>query len=147
VIVYLDTSAFVPLFIDEPASARCRRLWDEADDVVVTRLVYVESMAALAQAGRLGRLTEDELTEAAGRLAGVWRQCSVLELDSTLMERAGELAGIYGLRGYDSVHCAAGEAFAGQDAAAASGDKKLLSAWYELGLPTMDVNGDSLHPG
>lgn len=146
-IVYLDTSAFVPLFIEEPGSGRCRRLWDEADMVVVTRLVYVESVAALAQAHRIGRLTEDELAEAVKRLAAIWRQCSVLELDSELMERVGELARIYGLRGYDAVHCAAGEVFAGQDAAGASGDKKLLNAWYEVGLATMDVNGETLHPG
>lgn len=52
---YLDTSAFVPLLIDEPTSAACRRFWDDADEVVSSRPRYVETAAALAQARRLGR--------------------------------------------------------------------------------------------
>ena len=59
-IVYFDTSAFVPLLVAEPSSESCGRLWNEADDVVTTRLLYVESAAALAQALRMGRLTTRE---------------------------------------------------------------------------------------
>ena len=51
---YLDTSAFIPLLIDEPTSEACRRFWDDADVIVSSRLLYVETAAALAQAGRMG---------------------------------------------------------------------------------------------
>lgn len=47
---YLDASAFVPLLIAEPGSAACRRFWNDADSVVSSRLLYVETAAALAQA-------------------------------------------------------------------------------------------------
>jgi uncharacterized protein with PIN domain len=57
VIGYVDTSAFVPLLINEPTSEACRRFWDDADVVVSSRLLYVETAAALAQARRMGRLT------------------------------------------------------------------------------------------
>jgi predicted nucleic acid-binding protein len=52
---YLDTSAFVPLLIEEPTSAACLEFWNAADAVISTRLLYVESAAALARAERNGR--------------------------------------------------------------------------------------------
>ena len=34
VLAYFDTSAVIPLVIDEPSSATCERLWDDATKVV-----------------------------------------------------------------------------------------------------------------
>lgn len=51
-IAYFDTSAFVPLVIDEPSSPTAQRLWDIADRVVSVRLLYPETRAALAMARR-----------------------------------------------------------------------------------------------
>ena len=59
-IVYFDTSAILPIVIEEPSSAVASRLWDEADRVVSSRLVYAEGRAALAMARRMNRI--DELT-------------------------------------------------------------------------------------
>ena len=56
-ILYLDTSAFVPLLIAEPTSQTCGALWDAADRLATTRLTQVEAAAALAMAERLGRST------------------------------------------------------------------------------------------
>ena len=42
-IVYFDTSAFVPLLVIEPGTSLARELWDSADEVVTTRLLYVEA--------------------------------------------------------------------------------------------------------
>ena len=56
-IVYLDTSALVPLLVAEGSSPAGRRLWDEADVVVSSRPLYMEAAAALAQARRLDRMT------------------------------------------------------------------------------------------
>jgi hypothetical protein len=59
VIGYLDTSAFVSIIIDEPASIAARQFWDDADTVVSSGLIVVETAAALAAAHRVGRLTAD----------------------------------------------------------------------------------------
>ena len=56
-IAYFDTSAVLPLLVDEPGSERAEALWDGADRVVSSRLVYPEARAALAQARRNGRIT------------------------------------------------------------------------------------------
>src|SRR5437870_1138678 len=55
VIAYFDTSAVVPLLVQEPATSRAIALWEGADRVAAVRLVYPEARAALAQAHRLDR--------------------------------------------------------------------------------------------
>ncbi|MGH3568722.1 MAG: hypothetical protein ACRDRH_22385 [Pseudonocardia sp.] len=54
---YLGTSAFVPLLVAEAGSIECRRFWNDADDVVASRLLFIEAAAALAQGARQGWLT------------------------------------------------------------------------------------------
>lgn len=39
-IAYIDTSALIPLFGDEPASDVCGQVWDAATRVVGTPLAY-----------------------------------------------------------------------------------------------------------
>jgi hypothetical protein len=140
VIGYLDTSAFVPLLIAEPSSAACRRFWDDADEVVSSRLLYVETAAALAQARRMGRLTDQEHHTSLRLLDQLWSAVDVAEVDEPVMARAATLADQLALRGYDAVHCASAEQLNGEDVVAASGDQRLLAAWAELGVATFDTN-------
>jgi predicted nucleic acid-binding protein len=140
VIAYLDTSALVPLLIEEPSSSACRRLWDEADDVVTSRLGYVETAAALAQAQRLGRLTARQRGSALRRLDQLWDQLQIAEVDQLMVERASHLAQRFALLGYDAVHAASAEVLNGDSVLAASGDRRLLEAWQQLGVSTYDAN-------
>jgi predicted nucleic acid-binding protein len=139
-IVYLDTSGFVPLVIEEQSSDACRRLWDEADDVVSSRLGYVEAAAALAQARRLERLTPKQQRSALRALDDLWSQMQIAEIDQPLVERAAELAQEFALRGYDAVHAASAEIVNGDSVVAGSGDRQLLEAWRRLGINTYDTN-------
>lgn len=141
-IAYLDTSALVPLLIDEPASPICARLWDDADDVVSVRIAYVEAAAAIAQARRLGRLTRSEQRHAVTLLEETWSQMQIVEVDHVLMQRAGVLADAQSLRGYDATHCAGAESINDADVVAASGDRQLLAAWQLVGVDTIDVHAE-----
>ena len=137
---YLDTSAFVPLLIAEPASAACRRFWDDADAVASSRLLYVETAAALAQARRMDRLSGHSHDAALRMLETLWLQVEVVEVDETLVVRAAAMAHQLGLRGYDAVHCASAEQLNDDDVVAACGDLRLLSAWAEIGVATYNTN-------
>lgn len=137
---YLDTSAFVPLLIAEPTSESCRRFWNDADVVVSSRLLYVETAAALAQAQRMGRLTDHEHHATLQLLDRLWSEVDVAEVNDPVVARAAVLADQLALRGYDAVHCASAEQLDDEDAVAACGDQQLLSAWTELGLATFDTN-------
>jgi len=140
VIGYLDTSAFVPLLVAEPSSQACRRLWDDADTVASSRLLYVETAAALALARRLGRLSDAAHLHSIELLDQVWSEIDVVEVDDEVATRAADLARQLALRGYDAVHCASAEQLDDPELVAASGDGRLLAAWTELGLATFDTN-------
>jgi predicted nucleic acid-binding protein len=139
VILYLDTSALVPLVIEEPSSTACAELWEAADHLVGTRLVYVEARAALAMAERLGRISARQFRSAADSVDRLWRALDVLELDSTLMTSAALLSRKHSLRGYDAVNCAAALAVSDTELVAASGDSRLLGAWRRAGVATADT--------
>lgn len=139
-IVYLDTSAVIPLLISEPSSTRCARIWNEAQALVSTRLLYVETMAALSQGEMMGRLSAAQFRDRAAAWMDMWEQLEIREFDEDLMIQSALAAQRYGLRGYDSVHSAAAVSLAHPQLLAASGDRKLLASWREQGLATIDTN-------
>ena len=115
-------------------------IWDDADAVVCSRLLYVEAAAALAQARRMARLTASAHRGALRRLDRLWEQVDVAEVDQIVVERAAALAQRFDLRGYDAMHCATSAQLTEQDLVAAAGDRRLLDAWAELGVATFDTN-------
>ncbi len=133
-IVYFDTSAVIPLIIDEPNSGSCERLWNEATRVVSVRLLYAEARAALARAFPLGRLTRSGLISAVELLDSLTTEIDCIEISDSLVRRAGALAQEQELRGYDAVHLAAAEVIADADTIFASGDHQLIAAASSLGL-------------
>jgi predicted nucleic acid-binding protein len=138
VIAYFDTSALVPLIIAEPASSRCRSVWDAADAVLCADLGYVEAAAALARARRAARMTDDEHQESLRRLDDLWGQLLAVPVDGFLVREAAGLAAEHALRAYDAVHCAAAGRLADSATVAVSGDQALLRAWSAEGLATID---------
>lgn len=138
-ISYFDTSALVPLLIAEPSSGFCQRLWEEADAVVTTQLSYVEAAAALAQAVRLARLTEQSYGSAMRTLNLLWDEFEVIKVDDQVVHRAAQLAYTCALRGYDAMHCASAEQLDDGDLVVAAGDRELLAACTALGVATADV--------
>ncbi len=137
---YLHASALVPLLVAEPSSAACRRFWDAADVVVTSRLGYVETAAALAQARRLKRISIRTHQASLRALDALWAEIAVVEVDDRLVRDAAELARLHDLRGYDAVHCASARQLTTDDLVAAAGDRQLLQAWLALGVGTYDTN-------
>ncbi|UUT35609.1 type II toxin-antitoxin system VapC family toxin [Microbacterium elymi] len=140
-IVYFDTSAFLPLVVQESGSTAASRLWGDADQVVSTRLILVEAAAAVGQAHRLGRLTEhehDAVQEDVWRLA---TELTLIEVFSDLVDRAARLAVTHALRGYDAVHLASATLIQAREVLFASGDQRLLRAAHDAGFITADTGG------
>lgn len=133
-IVYFDTSAFIPLLVAEPGSARAHTFWDDADRMVSTPVVYPESRAALARAHRLGRLSARQLRTAVDDLDSKYEDLDVVEIDGELARRAGDLAETHGLRGYDAVHLASADRVRDPDLVMVAGDGALLSAATAEGM-------------
>jgi predicted nucleic acid-binding protein len=142
-IVYFDTSALLPIVIEEPTSATASRLWDDADRVVSSRLVYVEGRAALAMARRMDRLDEHQLRTAVEDFEAVHEQLDFIEVTENLVGEAGALAEQFGLRGYDAVHLASARLLNDPELVLAAGDQTLLGAARAAGIATADLNSRS----
>jgi predicted nucleic acid-binding protein len=140
-ICYFDTSAFVPLLVCEPGTDIAARLWGEADRVVSSRLLYVETAAALAQAERLGKVSRSAHRIALTQLDTLYAGLDVMAVTDRVVASAATLARRLALRGYDAVHCAAAQLLASPDLVVASGDQKVLSACRALGLAISDTRG------
>ncbi|RLE22218.1 MAG: hypothetical protein DRJ50_08030 [Actinobacteria bacterium] len=108
-ITYFDTSALIPLVINEPSSEMCQRLWNDATQTISTRLIYPEARAALAQAKRIRRLTAAHLARAVKDLDSVASEINYLEITAHIAESAGALAEAHELGGYDAVLLASAE--------------------------------------
>jgi len=134
VIAYFDTSAVIPLIIEERSSATFSRIWNLATRVVSVRLVYVEARAALAMAAQIGRLTSSDLEAAVDQLDALIDQVDRVEVNEPLVQRAGSMAHELSLRGYDAVHLAAAHTIADSDMVFVSGDRRLTDAATHLGL-------------
>jgi predicted nucleic acid-binding protein len=137
-IAYFDTSAFVPLLIEEPRSAQFGLLWDRTDTIVATRLLHVEMSSALSRARRAERISVKTQLAARSRADRLWSKVVVIDVSEELMLRSSQVAESHALRGYDAVHCAAAESIFEADVVAASADVELLAAWRALGLTTFD---------
>jgi predicted nucleic acid-binding protein len=138
-IAYFDTSAVVPLLIDEPGTTRCRELWLAADRLVSVRLLAVEARAALAQAVRSLRIGPDDLRSSTRALVGLVDQMDLTDVDETLVELACDLAESQSLRAYDAVHLAAATQVNDPDLVLVAGDRALLAAAGAVGLAVAAV--------
>ncbi len=138
-IAYFDTSAVVPLLVEEPGTDITLRVFLQAETVATVRMTFAEVSAALARASRLGRLTDDAHDRALAGLESVWAQMDVLDVDDDLVRTAGALARTHALRGYDAVHCAAALRVTSATTVALAGDRDLLGAWQREGLQVLDT--------
>jgi uncharacterized protein len=146
VIAYFDTSALIPLLIEEPGSVRAGRIWDLADHVTSVRLIYTEARAALAQAARLERLALADLTMTIEALDGLYAQLDLVEVDDLLVRRAGDLAQHHALRGYDAIHLAAAERVGHETTVMVAGDRDLCAAAAALDLAVADISVADRNP-
>jgi hypothetical protein len=138
-IVYFDTSAVLPIVIEEPSSQIASRLWGEADRVVSSRLVYPEGRAALAMAFRMNRIDELELHAVISEFEVLYTQLDIVEVTKELVRSAGAMAQQSGLRGYDAVHLASLQAVGDSELVLAAGDQNLVDAAQVLGIATANL--------
>lgn len=105
-IVFLDTSALVKLYVQEEGSAFIRGYVESCTAVLVSAVAYPESRAALARVRRAGSLNPSDYELAKQRLESDWSQMAVLPAVTSTLRMAGDLAERHKLRGFDAVHLA-----------------------------------------
>jgi len=106
-ILFCDTSALLKLYIVEADSEVVKARVTEAEAVAVCRVAWAEAHAALSRRAREVPGDAAVIEQAKAALAQDWPHFVVMEVDQVLVERAGDYADTFALRGYDSIQLAA----------------------------------------
>ncbi len=106
-ILYLDTSALVKLYVDEPGRERVEAAARDAERFATVRVTYTEARAAFARQRREGGVTARELRTIVRELDEDWGSFVVVEVNESLVRSAGSLAERHALRAYDALQLAA----------------------------------------
>ncbi|MGO9614348.1 MAG: type II toxin-antitoxin system VapC family toxin [Dissulfurispiraceae bacterium] len=103
-IVYLDTSSLVKLYVQEAHTVLVKKCVEEAEIVATCRIAYPETMSAISRRFRQGDLTERQYDSLITKFTNEWERFAAVDFDEL---EAGRLVNLYGLRGFDAVHLSA----------------------------------------
>ena len=104
---YWDSSAIVPLLVEETLTDRVVERYQEQSDVITWWSTPVECSSALARLERQGSLQPDQVNEAFDRLTRLARTWHVIEAARAVRETAQRLLRVHDLRAADSLQLAA----------------------------------------
>jgi predicted nucleic acid-binding protein len=105
-ILYLDTSSLVKLYVEEPGSTEIRALLEKAALVTTSAVAYPEARAALARRQRERSLTLSGHRRAKAALDDDWPRVLALDVSAAVARSAGDLAERHRLCGFDALHLA-----------------------------------------
>ncbi len=105
-IVYLDTSSLVKLYIEEEGSGEVALLVNRSEITATSLVAYAEAKAAFARRFREAAFTENEYNRLKLFLGEEWPRYLVLNLTERMVHLAGDLAEKHALRGFDAIHLA-----------------------------------------
>jgi len=108
--MYLDTSAFGKIYIEEANTEAMRAIAKDAEMLASSIIAYAEMRSAFARRRRSRDLSIDDLVRIKSKFEQDWKEIEALQLDDRTVRRAGELAETYSLRGFDAIHLASAEA-------------------------------------
>jgi predicted nucleic acid-binding protein len=137
VILYLDASALVKRYIDEPGSAEITALLANASHIGTANISRAEMTAALAKAMRMRVPTSLQASAARELFLDDWSAFIRIQITDFVVARACDYAWEHGLRGYDAVQLAAATVWAealGDLVTFATFDRLLWQAARDVGL-------------
>ena len=105
-IAYLDTSSLVKLYIQEEGSDVVLDLLHMADALVTSVVAYPEARAAFSRRYHEGGFNSKEFNRIKQGLNDDWQHYAVVQLTPDLALKAGEIAEIRRVRGFDAIHLA-----------------------------------------
>jgi len=139
VILNLETSNLVKLYVRESGSEEIKKTVAESDAVATSIITYVEARAAFAKKAREKGITPLGYQTIKSDFERDWASLFVPNLTDALIRSAADLSEKYGLRGYDAIHLASALELKAAVATAApiifsSADDRLCEAARHEGL-------------
>lgn len=105
-ILYLDTSSLVKLYVAEVGSEKVQRAVHAADVVATSVVAFAEARSAFARLAREGMLTGEDLASVRSAFLQDWASFLRVRVLKRVYELAGELTERHVLRGFDALHLA-----------------------------------------
>ncbi len=105
-ILYLDTSSLVKLYVSEDHADAVVAEAAEASVVATSVIAYPEARSAFSLQHRNSVLTDAEHDRIKASLASSWPRFLSIEVCEEIWRQAGDLADTFALRTYDSLHLA-----------------------------------------
>ena len=136
-ILYLDTSALVKLYVREAGTAAMQTHAAKAEALATSVVAYAETRAVFARLKHAGITTDARHQQRLRQLDRDWDALLKVELAPDVLRSAGDLAEIYSLRGFDAIHLASALWLKARVAAPvdfAVFDKRLAAAADKAGL-------------
>ncbi len=136
-ILYLDASALVKRYVDEPGSVEVNQAISRAEVTGTALVSRAEVVAALAKAARAGVLTQQEAASCLRAFREEWVDLVRVQVTEFVVARADVFAWEHGLRGYDAIHLATASVWQdmmGQPVTLATFDRHLWAAAQQVGL-------------
>jgi hypothetical protein len=132
--LYVDTSALLKRYVEEPDSATAEAYLLGDPDWYTGRHTYVETRRNLHRAldaadfHRVRRIFEDD-----------WRRISIVELDEVTCQLAADIAEMTGVRSLDALHLGAASRLGPQTVQVLTFDVRQAQAARHLGFEVLGV--------
>jgi len=136
-ILYVDTSALVKLYVPEPESEAVQALMGSAQVAAVSVVAFAEARAAFARKPRERAVNPKDYRRIVREFDDDWDHYFVVDVTEPLVKRAAQLADKHGLRGYDAIQLSSAIVLRDQSGEAVSFccfDGRLLRASRREGL-------------
>jgi len=139
-ILFLDTSVLVKLYIAEPGSERMREATAQEEPIAASLLAFAEIHATFARRRREELLLAPELEELQLRFAEDWEELMQVPVGAETLAFVPGLCERHPLRGADAVHLASALLLRreGLEILFACSDRNLLGAAAAEGLAIFD---------
>ena len=103
-VIYLDTSSLVKLYVEEEDSPEVADLVKSSKITATSMVAYPETRAALARRFRENMFKPREYRQLISFFNNDWENYMIVRLTKKLVRLAGDLAEKHGLRGFDAIH-------------------------------------------
>lgn len=141
-ILYLDATALIKLYVAEPGTGPVREAVKNAAAVYSVDINYLEVRAALAEGARLGLVTDKAAKKAQEDFETDWQAINVVEPDQALLRLAGDYAQTHGIAAKAALNLAAVQKINGQTGAMSlrfMGHPETQAVVSKLALATGDM--------
>ena len=105
-IIYLDTSSLVKLYVEEIDSEKIKDVVNKAAAISTSKIAYAEARSAFARKQKEDGFPLSVLRKVVEDFNKDWESYFVIEITDGLIRFAGDIAEKYLLRGFDSIHLA-----------------------------------------